>query len=233
MQLSIIIPCYNESKNIPLILDRFNKVIDNKTIELIIVNNGSSDSSQKTLSQLLPQYPFAKELYIEKNQGYGYGICQGLKYAQGNFLAYTHADLQTDPADVLTAFELILQQPNPYQAFIKGNRKKRSVKDNLFTIGMSIFESLYLKTKLWDINAQPNLFHRSFFESIQSQCPNDFSLDLFFLYKAQKYKLNIIRFAVFFPPRMHGKSSWNTGLQSKWKFIKRTIEFSVKLKKQL
>jgi hypothetical protein len=50
---------------------------------------------------------------------------------------------------------------------------------------------------------------------------------------AKKYELNIIRFNVVFTERMHGKSSWNTGLVSKWKFIKRTFDFSVKLKKEL
>lgn len=100
-------------------------------------------------------------------------------------------------------------------------------------MGMSAFETIYLGTKLWDINAQPNLFHRSFFESIKKSCSKDFSLDLCFLYVAQKRGLKIIRFDVIFPPRIHGESSWDKGLASKWKFIKRTIDFSVKLKKEL
>jgi hypothetical protein len=50
---------------------------------------------------------------------------------------------------------------------------------------------------------------------------------------AKKKGLNVIRFDVIFPERLHGESSWNTGLASKWKFIKRTLDFSVKLKKEL
>jgi hypothetical protein len=50
---------------------------------------------------------------------------------------------------------------------------------------------------------------------------------------AKKIKLNIIRFDVMFPDRSYGSSSWNTGIVSKWKFIKRTIQFSMKLKKGL
>lgn len=86
--------------------------------------------------------------------------------------------------------------------------------------------------KVWDINAQPNIFHRSFFESLHNT-PKDFSLDLYFLYMAKKRGLNVIRFDVLFPERVHGESSWNTGFLSKWKFIKRTIDFSIKLKKEL
>ena len=82
------------------------------------------------------------------------------------------------------------------------------------------------------INPKKYIFHRSFFENLDS-IPNDFSLDLYLLYTAQKQGLDIIRFDVLFPDRLHGESSWNTGFRSKWKFIKRTLEFSVKLKKDL
>lgn len=141
--------------------------------------------------------------------------------------------MQTDPADPLKALEIIEKQSNPKECYIKGDRKGRPLFDQFFTMGMSLFETLYLGTKLWDINAQPNIFHRSFFDSVKNSCPKDFSLDLYLLYMAKKKGLNVIRFDVIFPERLHGESSWNTGLASKWKFIKRTLDFSVKLKKEL
>lgn len=49
---------------------------------------------------------------------------------------------------------------------------------------------------------------------------------------AKKLKLKIIRINVIFPKRIYGKSSWNTGLYSKIKLSRRTLEFSKKLKKQ-
>jgi hypothetical protein len=97
---------------------------------------------------------------------------------------------------------------------------------------MSLFETIYLGSKLWDINAQPNIFHKTFFQDLEN-IPKDFSLDLYFLYMAKKRGINVIRFDVVFPPRIHGESSWNNGIVSKWKFIKRTIDFSIKLKKEL
>lgn len=232
MQLSIILPCYNEEKNIPLILERFNKFIKIEDIELILVNNGSTDCSDEVFKKLIPKYSFARYVKIELNEGYGNGITQGLKSAKGEYLCYTHADMQTDPADVLKALEIIVKSPNPENSFVKGDRKGRDFFDQFFTLGMSSFETLYLRTKLWDINAQPNLFHRSFFKSL-NKIPKDFSLDLYLLYMAKKRKLNVIRFDVIFPPRIHGESSWNKGFASKWKFIKRTINFSIKLKKEL
>ena len=232
MKLSIVVPCYNEEKNIPLILEKFSSVINRDDVEMILVNNGSTDNSEIVLSELIPNYSFARVVNVEVNQGYGFGITSGLNEAKGEFIGYTHADMQTDPADVLKALQIIEQQINPKNCYIKGDRKGRPLFDQFFTMGMSAFETIYLGKKLWDINAQPNIFHKSFFESLEN-IPKDFSLDLYFLYTAQKQGLKVIRFDVVFPERVHGESSWNTGLASKWKFIKRTIDFSMKLKKEL
>ena len=233
IKLSIIVPCYNEAKNIPLVLEKFASVIKRSDIEILFVNNGSKDIPQELFDQMILKYFFAKVIKIELNQGYGFGITSGLREAKGEYIGYTHADMQTDPADSLKALEIIERQPNPKNCFIKGERKNRSLLDRFFTMGMSLFETIYLSAKLWDINAQPNIFHRSFFESIKDNCPKDFSLDLYFLYMAKKKKLNIIRFDVIFPDRIYGSSNWNTGIVSKWKFIKRTVQFSMKLKKGL
>ena len=54
IKYSLIIPCYNESKNIPLLLERCKKFSNNNTIEIIIVNNGSSDDTETVLNNLLP-----------------------------------------------------------------------------------------------------------------------------------------------------------------------------------
>lgn len=233
MKLSIIVPCYNESKNIPLILDKFANVINRNDVEVLLVNNGSQDNSQEILDDILPKYSFARDIKIYENKGYGFGITSGLCEAKGDFIGYTHADMQTDPADSLKALEIIEKQSNPQSCYVKGERKRRSFADQFFTTGMSFFETLYLGTKLWDINAQPNIFHRTFFEKIKHNCPKDFSLDLYFLYMAKKQKLDLIRFDVVFPERIHGESNWNTGPAARWKFIKRTFDFSLKLKKEI
>jgi len=233
IKLSIILPCYNESENIPIILEKFSAVMNRSDVEILFVNNGSNDASKDVFINTIPKYFFAKVIDIKVNQGYGFGITSGLREAKGEYIGYMHADMQTDPADPLKALEIIEKQPNPENCFVKGDRKGRSFVDQFFTIGMSLFETIYLNTRLWDINAQPNIFHRSFFEAIKDSCPKDFSLDLYLLYMAKKKKLNIIRFDVVFPDRMFGSSNWNTGIVSKWKFIKRTVQFSTKLKRGL
>lgn len=230
MKLSIVVPCYNEEQNIPLILNRFGEIITREDIEVILVDNGSTDDSALVLSELLPKYPFAKTTRVEINQGYGYGILQGLKKCKGEYIGWTHADMQTDPADILKAFTIIEQEQG--LVFVKGNRKGRPLFDVFFTVGMSLFETCYLHMKLYDINAQPNIFPKVFFDGWKNP-PHDFSLDLYALYMARRDGLKVIRFPVLFPERIYGESKWNTGFKSKWKFIKRTIEFSVKLKREI
>lgn len=231
MKLSIVVPCYNEAENIPLILDRFSKVIKRDDAEVIMVDNGSTDHSSQILKDLLPRYFFARSIRVEKNQGYGYGIIQGLKLCKGDFIGWTHADMQTDPADLIKALDIIEENDNDKKLYVKGNRKNRPLFDQFFTSGMSLFETIYLGVRLHDVNAQPNVFSKDFFASWQNP-PWDFALDLYALYMAERAGLTIKRFDVLFPERLHGESHWNNGsIKAKWKFIKRTLAFSVKLKK--
>lgn len=231
MKLSIVVPCYDEAENIPLILKRFSEVIVREDIEVILVDNGSTDGSPEVLSRLLPDYTFARTIRVDVNQGYGYGIVQGLKACEGEFIGWTHADMQTDPADLIKALDIIENNNNDKNLLVKGNRKGRPAFDQFFTIGMSIFETLYMGVRLYDVNAQPNVFSKEFFK-IWKNPPKDFALDLYVLYMAQKAKLEVKRFDVIFPGRIHGESHWNKGLASKWRFIKRTMMFSRKLKRE-
>jgi glycosyltransferase involved in cell wall biosynthesis len=226
MKLSLVIPCYNEAKNLPLLLERCKAVAKRDAIEVILVDNGSTDGSSEILAALLVKYPGCRSIRVEVNQGYGYGILQGLRAATGDFIGWTHADMQTDPTDTLKALEIL--ESSTGKAFVKGVRHGRPVGDVVFTMGMSVFETLLLRVRLWDINAQPTCFPRPFFESWISP-PHDFSLDLYAYYMAKKSGLAIHRFPVLFGQRAHGVSHWNISWAAKWKFIQRTIGYSLKL----
>tara|TARA_B100000965_G_scaffold303025_1_gene261708 strand:- start:559 stop:1254 length:696 start_codon:yes stop_codon:yes gene_type:complete len=228
-KISLIIPCYNEEDNIPEICKKIEEFRKYKNIEVILVNNGSTDSTKKEILKIMNTLNFVQLVDIQKNQGYGHGIISGLKVAKGDILSWTHADLQTDPLDILKGLKYFEKNDN---IFVKGRRKKRNLFDNFFTIGMSIFETLLLKKLLWDINAQPTMFSRPFFESWDSP-PSDFSLDLYAYYMAKKRNIKIYRFNVFFKKRLYGYSKWNMGLLSKIKFIKRTLSYSLILNKKI
>ena len=140
--------------------------------------------------------------------------------------------MQTDLYDTMRAYNIAVNKEKPKKYYIKGNRKGRSVFDNFFTVGMSFFETLVLRKAMWDINAQPNFFHKSFLKKIKNP-PKDFSFDLYFYYTAKTLGYRILRFPVVFKERAHGVSHWNTGFKEKIKFIKRTVDFTFKLKRML
>lgn len=228
--LSLVIPCYNEAKNLPHLLERCAVVTAARPdIEIILVDNGSTDNSAVVFADLLPSYPGCRVVKVERNQGYGFGILSGLRAAEGHFLAWTHADMQTDPKDVLAGLALFEKSPTPEKLFVKGARYGRPLSDVVFTVGMSIFEIVLLGKMLWDINAQPTMFPRSFFESWQSP-PHDFALDLYAYHCAREAGHAIARFPVRFGERLHGQSHWNVNWAAKWKFIRRTMDYSLALR---
>jgi glycosyltransferase involved in cell wall biosynthesis len=230
MKFSLIIPCFNEAANLPLLLERCKALGARTDIEVILVDNGSTDESPAVLASLLPAYPGCRSVRVEFNQGYGFGILSGLRAAHGDILGWTHADMQTDPQDALAG--LAYFEADPERNFVKGRRYGRPAIDVLFTVGMSFFETLLLTKPMWDINAQPTLFSRRFFESWVSP-PHDFALDLFAYYQARVQGLAVYRFPVRFGPRAHGVSHWNVNWAAKKKFIRRTVDFSLYLKKNL
>jgi len=230
MKFSLIIPCYNEAANLPLLLERCKGLTHRSDIEVILVDNGSTDNSSEVLLKLLPLYPGCRSVRVEKNQGYGFGILTGLRAAKGEILGWTHADMQTDPHDTLRGLQLF--DKYGLDIFVKGRRYGRPLADVVFTLGMSVFETLLLGKPLWDINAQPTLFPRSFFET-WIEPPYDFSLDLYAYYLARHKYIEIHRFPVKFGERAYGVSHWNINWAAKRKFINRTVDFSLQLRKSI
>lgn len=230
IELSVVLPVFNEEKNIPKVVSEFLKMSRKVSLEIIFVEDGGSkDKTREFLKENSKKYKFVKSLFIKK-KGYGNSLFEGLKYSKGEFVGWTHADLQTNPYDTIRALEIIKKEKNPQKIYVKGKRYGRPIFDRFFTTGMSFFESFLLKTRLWDINAQPNIFHKSFLDLIKTP-PKDFSFDLYTYYIAKINKYKFIRFPVYFGKRSHGKSAWNYGLYSKIRFIIQTITFSFKLKK--
>ena len=230
MKFSLVIPCYNESKNIELLLGRCRSLGARKDWEIILVNNGSTDNTLEILEHLLPQHPGCRVVNVKTNKGYGYGILAGLRAAKGEILAWTHADMQTDPQDVVLGLDLF--EESGREVLVKGRRYGRPIADTFFTIGMSGFETLLLRKHMWDINAQPTMFSRKFFETWRVP-PDDFALDLYAYYEAKSQSIKVRRFPVEFGERVYGQSHWNVDWKSKWKFIQRTVSYSLKLRKRV
>ena len=226
MNISLVIPCFNESKNLPFLYKKLLRLLDYKKIEIILVDNGSSDDTFSILKSFQLDNKNIKVLKVDQNLGYGNGILEGLKVASGDILSWTHADMQTDPNDLLTGLKFFSKSKK--EIFVKGFRKGRPFLDKLFTFLMSVFCSLKLGNFYRDINAQPVMFDSSFYKSWVNP-PKDFSLDLYAYFMAKKLNYKIYKFPVIFRKRLFGLSSWNIDFSSKLKFINRTIKFTNKL----
>ena len=225
---SLVIPCYNEEGNLDGLSRRLEIVLEKlATLDVILVDNGSTDSTRSQIVQIAKQLPRTSVTLVNQNKGYGHGIKAGLLTAKGEIVGWTHADLQTDPSDVLDGLKLWQERD---EIFIKGQRIDRPILDRVFSLGMGILESMLFSMKLKDINAQPTLFSRGLLEEVL-EGPDDFSLDLFAMVSARKRGFREVRFPVIFGKRFSGKSNWNTSLASRWRFIRRTLSFSFKLRK--
>ena len=155
--------------------------------------------TQQVLKDCLSNYPACRSIKLDKNDGYGGGILAGLRVAKGEIIGWTHADLQTNPTDALKALEFF--ENSTESIFVKGRRHGRPFLDIFFTICMSFFESLLLRKKMWDINAQPTIFPKNFFNE-WSNPPKDFSLDLYAYYLAKKRNLLSSGFLSFLAPEL-------------------------------
>jgi glycosyltransferase involved in cell wall biosynthesis len=221
--VGIVIPCFNEGNGMIKLIERCQNSF-NPRITYLLVNNGSTDNTKQIFNQqTLP--PNVKVLNLEKNNGYGFGIIQGLKLLETDFIGWTHADLQTDPADVL----LFLQCIDEGADFMKGKRENRPLVDRFFTAGMSLIVSLLFGRTLKDINAQPTIFRRSLMDDWDNP-PNDFALDLYIYLIAVKRNFVIKRKSVSFGPRQWGNSHWNNSFFARLIFIGRTLVFAIKLR---
>ncbi|MDA0772648.1 MAG: glycosyltransferase family 2 protein [Cyanobacteria bacterium] len=227
IKLSIVVPCYNEAGNIPLIVKKFSELLV-EGIEVLLVDNGSTDDSAQVFAQELQNAQGIKLVKVKVNNGYGYGILAGLKEAQGEVLAWTHADMQTDPSDVITAYNKYLDADD-INTFVKAARKERKLLETFFSCGMQILASIVLKTPLEEINAQPKLFSRDFYNKYLKQgAPDDFSLDLYALYYAYR-NCKIITIPVYFNKRMHGEAKGGGSWSGRIKLIKRTVAYIFEL----
>jgi glycosyltransferase involved in cell wall biosynthesis len=227
-ELSIVLPCYNEAAGLEALLKRFAVAGAGAAYELILVDNGSTDATRQLLPKLLPRFSFARSVRVEHNQGYGHGILIGLRAAKGGVLAWSHADLQTDPADIFRAWNVYRQSDRRERMLVKGRRHGRSLQERIVSLGMQTVATVLLRTRFDEINAQPKLFHRDLLVCLTNP-PIDLNLDLYAVYTARRSGWRVRSIPVAFPPRQHGQSSWATTWRSKVRTISRSVRYMVRL----
>lgn len=102
VDVSIIVPVYNEEEALPELVERITTVMSGgtHTWELVCVNDGSSDSSEAVLQKLAKEYKNLKPVYLRRNYGQTAAMQAGFDYAEGDVLVTMDGDLQNDPGDI-------------------------------------------------------------------------------------------------------------------------------------
>ncbi len=231
--LSVVLPCYNEEKNLPLILAGYAQAAPKGLDwELVLVDNGSTDGSAAALRELLaqPGYAgFARSVKVELNQGYGFGMERGLRAARGETLAFSHADMQCHPKAVFEAYSALKSLGPGAKAIVKGRRQGREWAKQLITNGMSLWATLVLGRPLSDINAQPKVFPAELLAGLK-RCPKGFEFDVYVLYRAIETGHRLVTVPVHFGARAHGQSKWASTLFSRWRTILRVALYILRLR---
>lgn len=124
MDLSVVIPLYNEEESIPelfLWIDRVMK--DNQfSYEVIFVNDGSTDSSWKIIEELKEKYPFVKGIKFRRNYGKSPALYCGFEQAEGDVVITMDADMQDSPDEIPGLYEMITSEGYD---MVSGWKKKR------------------------------------------------------------------------------------------------------------
>jgi len=231
--LSIVVPCFNEEPSLAKLLEGFAAGGTGGPFELLLVDNGSTDGTDRALRRLAaePRYAFARSIRLPENLGYGGGIRAGLEAARGQFLAWTHADLQCDPADVFAAFDAILASRDPQKTLVKGLRRRRAFVAELTTRGMHTVARFVLQKPFRDINGQPKVFHRSLLRALVRP-PSDLSFDLYVLNQAMALGWSIATIPVVVGSRPHGRSKWATSWLSRCRHVASALRYMVRLRRE-
>ena len=109
IEVSVIVPVYNEDKTLVAILEKINQQsIAGIKIEIIIINDGSTDNSLKILKE--HSSLFHKLINLEKNSGKGAAVREGLKLATGDYILFQDADMEYDPSEYTKLLEPIIKQ---------------------------------------------------------------------------------------------------------------------------
>ena len=111
LDLSIVIPLFNEDESLPELTDWISRVMDREgyTYEIVFVNDGSTDNSWQVIQELRTKNENVKAISFRRNQGKSAGLNQGFKAASGQVVITMDADLQDSPEEIPELRRMILE----------------------------------------------------------------------------------------------------------------------------
>ena len=154
MQLSVIIPVYNSQKTIALLVQNVLTVLAAVELEIVLVNDGSSDNSEQVCGQLAQQHRNVKFISLRRNFGEFNAVMCGLNHAQGAFSAIIDDDFQNPPVEILSLLQTA-QAKNYDVVYSFYDQKQHSVFRN-------VGSWLVNQTTTWLLDKPKDLYLSSF-----------------------------------------------------------------------
>ena len=228
--LSIVIPVFNEINFLYKLFEQIKKFFNDENIELIVVDDGSTDGSSNLLEELKAKknykYSF-KLIRLDINSGKGKAIQTGIKNANGEYVLLQDADLELDCKDAKEMFDMILSNEDIKCIFgsryISGKLKKNNYFfNNLVGKINSLIFNLFFSQSLSDVHCGLKILHRSVINKINISV-NDFGIEIDLASQIVRNNFFIYEFGVsyFFRSKLQGKKiTWLDGLKSFYYLIK-------------
>ncbi|WP_320410194.1 dolichyl-phosphate beta-glucosyltransferase [Candidatus Methanoperedens sp. BLZ2] len=154
VEVSIVLPAYNEAKRIEETVERTAAALREiaSSFEIIIAEDGSIDGTDKICESLARKYNFVMHLHSEKRQGRGRALNRAFKESKGEILGYIDVDLATD----MNHLKELIQSIRDGYDFATGSRMlpesnvKRPLKRGFASKGFNYLTRLMLGSKLYD-----------------------------------------------------------------------------------
>ena len=169
MQVSVVIPLFNEADSLPELMAWIHRVMqsNNFSYEVIMIDDGSDDNSWETIANLRNEYPSLKGIKFQRNYGKSAALNEGFKAAQGDIVITMDADLQDSPEEIPEFVEMITKQGFH---LVSGWKKRRY--DNTFTknIPSKIYNAVARKSsgiQLHDFNCGIKAYQLKVVKSIE------------------------------------------------------------------
>ena len=124
MNISVVIPLYNEEESLPELYEWIERVMNNNnfSFEVIFINDGSKDNSWKVIEELAQKSPHVKGIKFRRNYGKSPALYCGFKEAQGDVVITMDADLQDSPNEIPELYRMITEEGYD---LVSGYKEKR------------------------------------------------------------------------------------------------------------
>lgn len=201
--LSVFFPCYNEEKNIPIMVQQALQVLPkiSNQFEIIIVDDGSTDNTRQVVAGLQRQHPELQIVSHEQNRGYGASLRTGFDTSRYDWIFYTDGDVQFDLQDLLK----FVQYTKDYQIILgyRYNRAEgwsRILNARLFKIYIDLLFRVHVK----DIDCAFKLMKADLIKNLDLYSTGAF-ISAEYLYKLKKQGVAFKQLPVKHLPRKHGQ----------------------------